>query len=89
MISKNISHYRILEEIGSGGMGEVYLAEDTKLERKVALKFLPAQYSADEKERKRFVHEAKAASALDHANICSLYKIGETPEGQLGLETRF
>jgi dienelactone hydrolase len=83
MIGETISHYRILEKIGSGGMGEVYLAEDTKLERRVALKFLPAQYCADEEERKRFIHEAKAASALDHANICSVYEIGETPEGQL------
>ncbi len=64
-------------------MGEVFLAEDTKLERKVALKFLPIQFSADEEERKRFVHEAKAASALDHTNICSVYEVGETPEGQL------
>ena len=83
MIDKIISHYRIIEKIGSGGMGEVFLAEDTKLERKVALKFLPAQFSADEEERKRFIHEAKAASALDHPNICSVYEIGETPEGQL------
>jgi eukaryotic-like serine/threonine-protein kinase len=83
MIDKVISHYRIIEQIGSGGMGKVYLAEDTKLERQVALKFLPAQFSADEEERKRFIHEAKAASALDHPNICSVYEIGETPEGQL------
>ena len=60
-------------------MGEVYLAEDTKLDRKVALKFLPAQFSADEEERKRFIHEAKAAAALDHPNIFTVYEIGETP----------
>jgi hypothetical protein len=83
MIGKIVSHYRILEKIGSGGMGEVYLAEDTKLERRVALKFLPAQFSADEEERKRFVHEAKAASALDHPNICTVHEIGETPDGRL------
>ena len=83
MIGRQISHYRILEKLGAGGMGEVFLAEDTKLERKVALKFLPTQFSADEEERKRFIHEAKAASALDHPNICSVYEIGETPEGQL------
>ncbi len=83
MIGKAISHYRILEKIGAGGMGEVYLAEDTRLDRKVALKFLPAQFSADEEEKKRFIHEAKAASALDHPNICSVHEIGETPEGQL------
>jgi serine/threonine protein kinase len=83
MIGTQISHYRILQKLGAGGMGEVFLAEDTKLERKVALKFLPAQFSADEEEKKRFVHEAKAASALDHPNICSVYEIGETSEGQL------
>ncbi len=83
MIGEQVSHYRILGKIGSGGMGEVFLAQDTKLERKVALKFLPAQFSADEEERRRFIHEAKAASALDHPNICSVYEIGETPEGQL------
>ncbi len=83
MIEKEVSHYRIIDKIGSGGMGEVFLAEDTKLERKVALKFLPAQFSADEEEKKRFIHEAKAASALDHPNICSVHEIGETPEGQL------
>ena len=83
MIGSVVSHYRILEKIGQGGMGEVYLAEDTKLERRVALKFLPAQFSADEEEKKRFIHEAKAASALDHPNICSVHEIGETPEGQL------
>ncbi|HOW45593.1 MAG TPA: protein kinase [Candidatus Aminicenantes bacterium] len=83
MIGQTVSHYRILQKIGAGGMGEVFLAEDTKLDRKVALKFLPAQLSADGDERQRFVHEAKAASALDHANICAIYEIGETPEGQL------
>jgi len=83
MIGKIISHYRILEKIGKGGMGEVFLAEDIKLERKVALKFLPGQFSADEEEKKRFIHEAKAASALDHPNICTVHEIGETPEGQL------
>ena len=83
MVGSVVSHYRILEKIGQGGMGEVYLAEDTKLERRVALKFLPAQFSADEEEKKRFIHEAKAASALNHPNICSVHEIGETPEGQL------
>jgi TolB-like protein/Flp pilus assembly protein TadD/predicted Ser/Thr protein kinase len=83
MIGKTVSHYQIIEEIGRGGMGVVYKARDLSLDRLVALKFLPAQFSADEEEKKRFVHEAKAASALDHANICSVYEIGETPEGQL------
>jgi eukaryotic-like serine/threonine-protein kinase len=83
MIGKTVSHYQIIEEIGRGGMGVVYKARDLSLDRLVALKFLPAQFNADEEEKKRFVHEAKAASALDHANICSVYEIGETPEGQL------
>ncbi len=77
MISNIISHYKIIEELGHGGMGEVYLAEDTKLDRKVALKFLPAQFSADEQERKRFIHEAKAAAALNHSNIITVYETGE------------
>ncbi len=77
MLGRTISHYRIMEKIGAGGMGEVYLAEDTRLERKVALKFLPAQLSADAEERQRFVHEAKAAAALSHPNIVTVYEIGE------------
>ena len=82
MIGQLISHYRILEKLGAGGMGEVFLAEDTKLERKVALKFLPAQFSADVEERKRFIHEAKAAAALNHPNIVTVHEIGEH-EGQI------
>ncbi len=82
MIGKPISHYRILEKLGAGGMGEVFLAQDTKLERKVALKFLPPQFSADEEERKRFIHEAKAAAALNHPNIITVHEIGEH-EGQV------
>jgi serine/threonine protein kinase/Tfp pilus assembly protein PilF len=83
MIGKTISHFRILEKLGEGGMGVVYKAQDLSLDRFVALKFLPAQFSADQEEKKRFVHEAKAASTLDHPNICSVHEIGETPEGQL------
>jgi serine/threonine protein kinase len=82
MIGKIVSHYKIIEKIGQGGMGEVFLAEDTKLDRKVALKFLPSQFSADEQERKRFIHEAKAAAALNHANIVTVYEIGDH-EGQI------
>ena len=66
MIGKTISHYKIIEKIGEGGMGAVYKAEDTKLERFVALKFLPQHLSTGEDEKKRFTHEAKATGALNH-----------------------
>jgi serine/threonine protein kinase/Tfp pilus assembly protein PilF len=83
MIGKTISHYKILQEIGAGGMGVVYKAQDTKLDRLVALKFLPKQFSINEEEKQRFIHEAKAAAALDHPNICNIYEINETEEGQM------
>ena len=76
-LPQNILHYRIIRELGKGGMGEVYLAEDTRLDRKAALKILPAEFAADANRMARFVQEAKSASALNHPGIITIYEIGD------------
>src|SRR2546427_10328315 len=83
-----LGRYEIRSQIGEGGMGEVYLAQDTKLDRKVAIKILPATLAGNSDRMRRFVQEAKAASALNHPNIITIYEIDETESGHF-LATEF
>ena len=76
-IGKTISHYKIIEKLGEGGMGVVYKSEDAELQRTVALEFLSAQALESDEERERLIHEARAAASIDHANVCTVYEIGK------------
>lgn len=83
MIGEVVSHYEIVQRVGKGGMGVVYKARDLRLDRDVALKFLPRELSDQAEKKQRFVQEARAASVLDHANICTIHEVGEKDDGQL------
>ena len=83
LIGTTVGHYEVVAKIGGGGMGVVYKARDNRLERQVALKFLPAQWSNDEDAKRRFMREAQAASATDHPSICTIHGIDQAPDGQL------
>lgn len=80
MIGKTVSHYKIIEKLGEGGMGEVYLAEDTTLKRKVAIKFLPSRITVNKTDKARFLQEAQAAAAINHPNVCVIHEIQDHEE---------
>ena len=86
---RRIGNYELRRVLGKGGMGIVYRARDTKLDRDIALKFLPSDMSADDEAKARFVQEAKAASALDHPNSCTIHEIRESGEGKLSITMSF
>src|SRR3990170_1426608 len=88
MIGKTLSHYRLLEKVGEGGMGVVYRAEDTRLRRTVALKFLQPELTRDPEARERFLREARAAAVLDHPHICTVHEIDEA-DGQVFIAMAF
>ncbi|NIA30618.1 MAG: protein kinase [Actinobacteria bacterium] len=89
MLGKIISHYKIIELLGKGGMGEVYKAVDMKLDRFVALKFLPPELNQNQENKQRFIEEAQAASFLDHRNLCTIHQINETEDKQLYIVMAF
>ncbi len=89
MINQFISHYKIIEKLGEGGMGIIYKAEDLKLKRTIALKVLPESFTQDEESKRRFLNEAQAASSLQHNNICTIHEIDETSNGQLFIAMDF